>query len=316
MKPNHIAVAALMTVFALAGCVKGDAAAIEPDHDLADLGGSENAGSIHGIVIDEALFPVSTANVTVEALDRALVTNNAGVFAFNDVPIGEHVVLVSAHGYGSVSVKANVLAGETSHIDVTLKRIATSDAYYEIKIGTGLFGCGATYRQSITTYNGAFYGLAVCGTGASTTGLDDFSWETPISDKLSLLRGGAFETEWVTNQAFGNGMVQDWAVIGCANNRNATFTRDAGQSPLREVLNAFQLDYRLQDLPNSSCDAHERCNEADGCTIMNRMFSWPSTFGPEARFDIGITLQQQFKTYLTEFYRAEPPREFSALSDS
>lgn len=316
MNPNQRLVSGLMCALAFAGCVKGDAAAIEPNHDLADLGGTENTGSIHGIVIDEALFPVSTANVTIEKLDRTLVTSNAGVFAFNDVPIGQHVVVVSAHGYGAASAKVDVLAGETAHVDVTLKRVATSDAYYETKIGTGLFGCGATYRQSITTINGAFFGYAVCGVGAQYTGLDDFSWETTITDKLSVLRGGAFETEWVTNQAFGNGMVQDWAVIGCANNRNATFTRDAGQSPLTEVLNAFQLDYRLQDLPNSSCDAHERCNEEDGCTIMNRMFSWPSTFGPEARFDVGITVQQQFKTYLTEFYRAEPPRDFTALADA
>ena len=315
MRPNLAWALLLGASFVLAGCVDGDAAAVEPRH-IDDLGGDDDTGSIHGIVVDEGLLPVSSATIVVETANLSLVSNNAGVFAFPSVPIGQHVVVASAHGYGSVSLKVDVMAEQTSHVDITMKRVATSDAYYEIKIGTGMFGCGATYRQSITTYNGAFFGYAVCGIGAQYTGLDDFSWETTITDKLSALRGGAFETEWTTNQVFGNGMVQDWAVVGCANNRNATFTRDAGPSPLSEVLNAFQLDYRIQDLPNSSCDAHERCNEEDGCTIMNRMFSWPSTFGPEARFDVGITLQQQFKTYLTEFYRAEPPRDFSALPDA
>jgi hypothetical protein len=313
----------LGTSFTLAGCVKGDATAAEPDHSL-DFGGSSESGSIHGIVVDDLLLPVSSANVTIDDLQRALVTNNAGVFAFADVPIGEHALLVSAHGYGSVSLKVDVIAETTSHADVTLKRVATDDAYYNIQVGKGLFGCGATYRQSITTVNGAFFGLAGCATGAEYTGLDDFVWDTVISDQLGLWRGGSFETEWVSNQAFGNGMVQDWAVRGCDNNRNATFTRDAGPSPLSETLNAFQLDYRLKDMTeNATCgsgdnrfEANTRCNDVDGCQIQNRMFSWPSTFGQGSNVDIGITIQQQFTTYFSEFYRAEPPRGFSALPDA
>jgi hypothetical protein len=317
---NHLLAFTLVaSTIGLAGCVGGDAAPAAPRH-LQELGGSAESGSIHGIVVDEGLLPVARAIVTIEALDRSLVTDSAGVFGFSNVPIGDHVLLVGGAGYGTASVKVSVIAEETSHVDVTLRRIASADAYYEIKIGAGMFGCGFTYRQTITTFNGAFFGLAVCGTGASTTGLDDFTWDTMLTDKLSLLRGGAFETEWTTNQVFGNGMVQDWAVFGCANNRNATFTRDAGPSPLSEVLNAFQLDYRLKDMTeNATCGgtpARERCNEVDGCHVMNRMFSWPSTFGEDAVFDVGLTIQQSFKTYLTEFYRVEPPIGFTALPDA
>lgn len=319
----------IATAFALSGCVKGDAAGVEARHD-EDLGGTALSGSIHGIVIDEGLLPVSSAIITVEDLNRSIVANSAGVFAIPGVPVGPHVLVVSAPGYNSVSLKVDVLADETSHVDITLRRVATADAYYNIQIGKGLFGCGATYRQTITTFNGAFFGVSACATPQQQLasrgvdpGLDDFAWNTTLSDKLSLWRGGAFETEWTSNQAFGNGMVQDWAVRGCDNNRNATFTRDAGPSPLTEVLNAFQIDYRLQDITdNARCggqngfDAKERCNEEHGCEIMNRMFSWPSTFGPDARFDVGITVQQQFTTYFAEFYRAEPPRGFSALPDA
>lgn len=329
MNGNLGATASMVLMLVVSGCVEGDATA-GPRH-VADLGGTSELGSVHGIVVDDVLLPVSTANVTIEGINRTLVTNNAGVFAFEDVPIGTHAILVSAHGYGSVSVKVDVLAEETSHVDVTLERVATADAYYVTKIGAGLFGCGATYRQSITTFNGAFFGASVCTAPQNEVnetgidlGLDDFVWQTILSDKLSVWRGGSFETEWTSNQAFGNGMVQDWAVRGCDNNRNATFTRDAGPSPLTETLNAFQLDYRLSDMTeNAECgpssarfDAKERCNEELGCEIQNRMFSWPSTFGQGSQVDIGITFQQQFKTYISEFYRAEPPRGFSALPDA
>lgn len=313
MKPTTTCLAACLALVSLglSGCVSN--AASSPAA-VADLGVTE-FGKIHGLLVDESLIPVSGARVTLPILSLSVSTDVDGVFVLSPVPAGEQIVVVEAAGYQSISVKVPVTADQTSHVDVTVTRIPTAEAYYVSKIGRGLFGCGATYRQGFTTVNGAFFGIAACGVGAQYHGLDDFIWDTHLSDNITIWRGGAFETEWKSTQALGNGMVQDWAVIGCSNNRNATFTRDTGPSPLRQVMNAFQLDYRLQDLPNSSCKGYERCNLKD-CHIMNRMFSWPSTTGQNALIDVGVTIQQTFTTYLTEFYRAEPPPGFTAIPDA
>jgi hypothetical protein len=85
------------------------------------------------------------------------------------------------------------------------------------------------------------------------------------------------------------------------------------------VLNSFQLDYRMKDMTeHAKCgttEAKTRCN-LEGCHVQNRMFSWPSTQPADAVFDVGITIQQTFTTYLSEFYRAEPPIGFSAVPDA
>lgn len=317
MRTAHWITAAAAMVVGFSGCVSNEAAAPPV---AADIGYGSEFGSIHGIVVDDSLLPVSGAIVTLVADGRATKTNSDGVFAITLVPVGEQRLLVEALGYGSIAANIQISAEQTTHVDLTMSRVATAEAYHVAKIGRGLFGCGETYRQGLWTVSGvpylggAFFGISACP-NLSGDPDQDITWNTELSDNITLWRGAAFETEWRSTQAFGNGMVQDWAVTGCANNRNATFTRDTGPSPLREVLNAFQLDYRLNDLPNSSCNGDERCN-LEGCEIMNRMFSWPSTFGQDSLFDIGITIQQTFTTYLTEFYRAEPPHGYSALPDA
>lgn len=312
MKPTNSSLAAGVTalVLGLSGCVSNAASAPQsfPDFGVTEF------GKIQGLLVDDSLIPVSGAGITLATFNLSVVSDADGAFAFNQVPAGQQTLVVEAVGYQTVSIVVPVVADQTSHVDVTVTRIPSPEAYYVAKIGKGLFGCGFTYRQGFTTVNGAFFGISGCGVGSSL-GLDNFTWSTHLSDNITQWRGGAFETQWKSTQALGNGMVQDWAVIGCANNRNATFTRDTGPSPLRQVMNAFQLDYRLQDLPNSSCRGHERCNLKD-CHIMNRMFSWPSTTGQNALIDVGVTIQQTFTTYLTEFYRAEPPPGFTAIPDA
>jgi hypothetical protein len=315
IRPIPLAAAAMLL---LAGCSANEAAgpldSIEPP--------VTDTGEIRGIVLDEGLLPVSGAQVLLVALNRSTITGTTGSFFFDEVPVGEQILAVTVPGYETVSIRVAVSIDETSQVDVTLKRAATEAAYHVVQIGRGLFGCGATYRQGIMTPNGAFFGIAGCTAGASV-GLDDFIWDSKLSDSITVWRGASFETLWKSTQAFGNGMVQDWAVLGCDNNRNATFTRDAGPTPLKSTLNAFQLDYRMADMTaNAKCgsgsnafNAKDRCNETE-CKIQNRMFSWPSTFGEESQVDVGVTVQQPFTTYLSEFYRAEPPPGYSALPDA
>ena len=297
--------------FVLAGCADAEPAAPASTEMTDDPAGA--MGNLRGLVIDDALVPVSGANVTLSTVERTVRTNVDGSFLFDNVPVGEHTLVVEASGIASVSKDVTIAEGETAYVEVSVEHVRSEVGYYVTKVGRGILACGATYRQGFTTAIGPFLGGG-CNV-INATGLDVSTYFTWLSDNLSAWRGGAAETEWTSTQAFGNGLVQDWAVIGCANNRNATFGRDTGPSPLRNLLGSFELDYRLQDLPNSSCEGHERCND-EGCHMINRIFSWPSTQPEEAPVDVGITLQQTFTTYISEFFRQEPPQDFTALLDS
>lgn len=297
--------------FVLAGCADAEPAA--PASTLVTQDPDAAMGTLRGLVVDDTLIPVSGVNVTLVELARMTRTTIDGSFLFEHVPAGEHTVVVESPGIASASKEVAVADGETTYIEVSVEHVKTEVGYFVTKIGRGILACGATYRQGFTTAIGPFLGGG-CNV-INATGLDVSTYFTWLSDDLSAWRGGAAETEWSSTQAFGNGLVQDWAVIGCANNRNATFGRDTGPSPLRNLLGSFELDYRIQDLPNSSCNGHESCNE-DGCHMINRIFSWPSTQPEEAAIDVGITLQQTFTTYISEFFRQEPPQDFTALLDS
>jgi predicted small secreted protein len=294
--------------FLLAGCAKAEPAAQAPEP--SDAGVAQ--GSVRGLVIDDSLFPIVGATVSVPPLGLSTRTSASGGFQFNRIAIGDHTLIAEADGYGAVSKKVQVLEGESVYAEIGLERLASDDGYYVTKVGRGILACGVTYRQGITSLAGAFLG-AGCNV-ANGTGVDVSTYFTWLSDDVEAWRGGAAETEWTSTQAFGNGLVQDWAVFGCANNRNATFGRATGPSPLRNLLGSFELEYRLGDLPNSSCGGDDRCNE-NGCHIINRIFSWPSSQPEDAPVDVGITLQQTFTTYISEFFRREPPPDFTALLD-
>lgn len=301
---------ALAAVLAAAGCVGAGGEPLATESEAPVVG---NVGAIRGIVIDGSLVPISGANVSVHGITDVRRTNPEGQFFFPSVPVGGHAIVVEARGFASVSKAVDVAAQETTYTEIVLDRDISEKAYYVIQPWRGILYCGVTYRQGITSAIGYFLG-ASCNF-LNSTGIDQSTFFTHLPDNVSIWRGGAAETEWTSTQAFGNGLVQDWAVQGCANNRNATFGRDFGPSPLRNLLGSFELDYRLQDIPNSSCNGDERCNER-GCLMINRIFSWPSTMPDEFLADVGITMQQTFTTYITSFFRLEPPQSFTALADA
>lgn len=310
MRRGSLLPIATAAFLAVAGCVGGGA---EPLATASEAPVGEDLGALRGLVIDGSLVPVSGANVSVHAVTAVSRTNTEGQFFFPRVPVGEHAVVVEARGFESVSKAVVILADETTYAEIVLDRDVSEKAYYVIQPWRGILYCGVTYRQGVTSVIGYFLG-ASCNV-LNNTGIDQSTFFTHLPDNVSIWRGGAAETEWTSTQAFGNGLIQDWAVQACANNRNATFGRDFGPSPLRNLLGSFELDYRLQDIPNSSCNGDDRCNER-GCLMINRIFSWPSTMPDEFQADVGITLQQTFTTYITSFFRLEPPQDFTALADA
>ncbi len=298
----------------LAGCASAKS---EPLVVSSEPPPSSEVGTIRGLVIDEAVVPIPNANVSV--YETAIRTRSGpdGQFELRNVPAGEQRIVVEAESYTSASLAVAVEVGGSAFAQVQLQRIAEQVGYFTTKIGRGILFCSATYRQAIIANDqqqpASFTG-ASCNV-LNDTGVDQSTFFYWASDNIALMRGAAAETVWSSSQTFGNGLIQDWAVIGCPNNRNASFGRDFGPSPLQNLLGSFELEYRINDIPNASCDAADFCN-LKACQMIVRVFSWPSTNPESVPVDVGITFSQTYSHYVTEFYSQEPPPDFTALGDA
>ncbi|HBY57036.1 MAG TPA: hypothetical protein DEG96_04155 [Candidatus Atribacteria bacterium] len=94
----------------------------------------EETGAISGSVLDlESGLPINEANVTVSlysniyTFESSIITDEDGLFSFDQLPVGTYTLNVSAEGYlDSEEYEIVVTAGEITYIDVPLSKIPES----------------------------------------------------------------------------------------------------------------------------------------------------------------------------------------------
>ncbi|HLE47534.1 MAG TPA: carboxypeptidase-like regulatory domain-containing protein [Candidatus Thermoplasmatota archaeon] len=306
---------ALLLGAALSGCVDlGEGQSGAPSSSAKPGGPAsfdENSGGIEGLVHDEALVPIPDTDVALLNLDNVTTrTGPDGRFALSHVPPGEHRIAAQRLGYGSTIKLVRVEAGAVAQADLLLSAVAIVEPYHVTKQQEGLFGCGVTFRPVV--------GVAVCGVLSlflNATQYDKFLLNWQIAGNVSEWTGVVYEMEWRTNQVLGRGLTMIWEVDGCANVRNSTFGRATGPSPLRVELNETQIDHVLENNTKSSCSTKNNCND-DKCKQYSRVFSAAETLGSGYPADVGVTFQQRFTQYLSEFYNQPVPPQFSARKDA
>jgi len=83
-------------------------------------GGEEKGGSISGKVVTEDGQPAADVTVTIQKLERAIVTNENGMFRFNHVPPGSYDVQVSLMGYETVHQNVHLTGVKEIRISIQL----------------------------------------------------------------------------------------------------------------------------------------------------------------------------------------------------
>ena len=306
----------ILLIAALSGCVAegapaeaGAAAVAGPEAKPAEF--DETTGGIEGLVHDDNFLPVPNAIVALGDLPEIQgTTDEAGKFSFSHVPAGTHTLFASALGYNSAGKSIEVAAGVVTQVDVILMLIPIETPFYEIKTQSGLFGCGMSWRPAV-----AYSGVAVCGLleeAGDPTNSDNFLLVWQTTGPVEAWSAGVFETVWTSNQAFGSGLSVNWEKNGCANVGDARFVRTQGHSPLRARLAGEEFAEKMGNVTDNDCS--DECT-FDDCRLMTRVFSLPDTLGASSPADVGITFQQIFHQYLTEFYHEDGPEAFSAVVD-
>jgi len=133
----------------LAGC-SAPPSADEVSEDLGldeDLVATEDTGIIRGVVVDSAIAPVASAEVTVLGDGRTATTNANGAFGFDSLPAATYFLKVVKPGYEEVQVSTDVVAGEAEPpvLKVQLARNPSTSPYVQVFQFQGHMACSLSY---------------------------------------------------------------------------------------------------------------------------------------------------------------------------
>src|SRR5262249_53651642 len=120
---------------------------------MASLAISINAQSftaaISGAVTDQAGAAISGATVTLKAVatgrTRAATTDNAGVYNFPNLPPGEYQIRITAHGFTSREITAQLAVSQALRADAQLSVGSTNET---VNISAGGDGVAVETRNA------------------------------------------------------------------------------------------------------------------------------------------------------------------------
>src|SRR5688572_14503234 len=87
---------------------------------MVGLGASAQTGSVSGTVLSDQARPIEFANVGITGTSLGSATDQDGKFLIDNVPAGNHTLVVSSVGYGKVTRSVTVIAGQATSVDIRL----------------------------------------------------------------------------------------------------------------------------------------------------------------------------------------------------
>lgn len=260
----------------LSGC--SDAGAPE---DLEDLEATPTTGILRGVVVDGAVVPVADAAVSLQGSNRTAVSDEGGLFGFDDLEPGLYIVRVERDGFLDTEVQATVQAGEAEpeRVRVELVRDPDRAPYVEGSTWAGFIQCSV--RVETVALGPA--GVAVCSAGEPTVDLDD--------DVFHELAFGASpdwvqtDLEWDGSQPLGDRMSIRLGPDSCEDTK---WGANEGISPLTVSMPRVLLQDKEVGVDNGLCV---------------RVFVWVSELAADL---VGAGVQQDFTAFTHSFYNFQP----------
>lgn len=82
---------------------------------------AQEYGNIEGLILSEEGAVLEDVNLLISGTDIGTFSNKNGGFVFSNISVGEHELIVSAIGYGTINEKIKVEAGRTTKMTIKLK---------------------------------------------------------------------------------------------------------------------------------------------------------------------------------------------------
>lgn len=301
----------------------------EPDAVAPTATVDQETGAIDGALVGDDGLPISGAQVALqEAPALTSVTATDGQFAFSYVDPGTYHVLVAALGFGHRSVRAEVMAGEVTHMgDIVLQAAAPSGQAIERIIGPipGKFFCGfATAAVSgpckvVYFPEGSPLHPAEEAYQGTANENNIFTFANAIVDNRSLesdvFSGMILEVSWTFQTQAAKSMTAtieetqpNGRQVDPVEGLPVVWARGKGESPLRLIALPGQ---------DNANQTEQMPLDAQGFTL--GVFPATDPSGPEVE---GRELQptayteQPFELWLTLYYNQPVDLTFSALPDA
>lgn len=300
----------------LAGCLGGgEPSDVDtPPDPSGPAGFDDETGGIEGFVVDEESQPVADAQVGILQLDLETATDENGRFAFDNVPPGKQAVVVQKLGYESVSRVVDVVAGQSSEIQLAITAIVVHTPYYESIPKEGLFEC--TWRHVL--------GSGPCGYlgGLNSTTGNPLQEHVFTNSKRKWNYDAAAGALTVINEAV---WTQNTAATGdnlriffSYANRTAshTFCQTDGFSPLTLEWEREEVDEEGECLTGGSGGLSEMDTIPEEGLKVQTFVSVGATQTPVGGVNAAIALDQRFEIWFSLFYWEQAPEGFSALPDA
>lgn len=300
-KPMRVLASLALLIALLAGCASPAGETVDPLVDEAEFEGlaaSSTTGVIRGVVVDEAIRPISAVLVQLTGNDpRNTTTTDEGLFGFDGLEPGTYFLQVGKPGFKSVQQSADVVAGDAEPpiVKVLLLQDAATAPFVEAQVYDGYIEC--------TTSVLVLCGIAGVLTGQQVTN-DRFAWDQYFADNASLLQA---EMVWESTQPLSPELYFEMETLnsGCeskSDGASSFLNSTRGPSPIYATVNQTQID-----------------NWAIGqaCPVWMSLFSGgisgapclnavPDPAGAVPGWCLGATVQQRFAMYFHGFYNHLP----------
>lgn len=267
------------------------------DEAYDGLQATSQTGVIRGVVVDEAIRPMSGATVQliVGPSNRTTTSADSGAFGFADLPGGTYFLTVTKAGFKTVQQSAEVVAGESEPpiVKVLLVADPLTAPYFTVAHWAGYIEC--SFRVAVP-------GVTSLGVNAcNDVGNQDVNYPlAPMDGVPDLVQG---ELVWDSTQSFGSGLS---FVVGPPSCTDIKYSRADGESPLVIAMNSTKLLEESADALDDGFVAEEG--------VCYRVFSYVAG---ESQGAAGLVAQQQFEAYFHAFYHMVPPEgwQFSVDGD-
>ncbi len=293
----------------LAGCAQ----TVEPAGELAreagtavtiDLGAA--LGHVAGVVVNDAIRPVSGATVALVGRDREVATDEGGGFAFADVPTGPLILQVSKPDHVEAQIRVEVKPGtdEPATVRLVLERLPTVEPYMLSVKHQGFMQCGIT---------AVIFGSVPCITDHTaairTPGLapqlrdvqdEQRGWQGPLAGGWQTL---VWEMTWEPSPLATFEELQLFASFDRSNRSNIhNFMHVAGGSPLRA-----QVDVGIDHPGSNSVEPElippEGLPDLYHFTVIGQNGPIPT-----------VAINQEYELHFTSFFHASAPDGWSLLN--
>jgi hypothetical protein len=288
----------VIAILLLAGC------AAQPSGKGVLVGpGPGEPGTLHGVVVDEAIRPVPNATVQLVAVNgTATATGRDGSFAIPGLAAGAYQVEIRKDGFYPATVGAVVETAKPSPLlQVQLVSNPITRPYYSAFAVDGFIECGSSLLDPCAFANQA--------SGQNLT--DDISQGSlTLSSNASLIQS---ELVWSSTQAVAPQLSFVFSAFNPACNPDNYWVLNItqGESPL--LLRVNESLVREQWVGGNCPLDFSVSSSGPLCTA--RMVV-PVVNATVSELCAGATIQQRYTLYLHAFYNYLPPQDWRFTTDN